>query len=46
MVYETWREWKVLALASFDMKGSYGAVNRDVLLRRLRQHQLLEVSVR
>lgn len=41
-----WRERKVLSLVSFDVKGAYNGVNKDVLLHRLRAQQLPELLVR
>ncbi|GME33710.1 hypothetical protein GTA08_BOTSDO13081, partial [Neofusicoccum parvum] len=35
-IYDAWREGKVLSLLSFDVKGAYNGVSRDVLLQRLR----------
>lgn len=45
-IYEAWRDRKVLSLVSFDVKGAYNGVDRDVLLQRLRQRQVPEVLVR
>ncbi|KAF4311355.1 hypothetical protein GTA08_BOTSDO13081 [Botryosphaeria dothidea] len=45
-IYDAWREGKVLSLLSFDVKGAYNGVSRDVLLRRLRQRRIPEVLVK
>ncbi|KAB2568601.1 putative RNA-directed DNA polymerase from transposon BS [Lasiodiplodia theobromae] len=45
-IYDAWREGKVLSLLSFDVKGAYNGVARDVLLHRLRQRRIPEVLIR
>jgi hypothetical protein len=45
-IYDAWRDGKVLSLVSFDVKGAYNGVDRNVLLRRLRSRQVPEVVVR
>ena len=45
-IYDAWRDGKVLSLVSFDVKGAYNGVDRNVLLRRLRGRQVPEVVVR
>ena len=39
-IYDAWREQKVLSLVSYDVKGAYNGVNREVLLQRLRARHL------
>ena len=45
-IYDAWRDGKVLSLLSFDVKGAYNGVDRNVLLRRLRGRQVPEVVAR
>ena len=45
-IWDAWRERKVLSLVSFDVKGAFNGVNKDVLLHRLRERRLPEVLVR
>jgi hypothetical protein len=45
-VFDAWRDGKVLSLVSFDVKGAYNGVDRNVLLRRLRERRIPEVLVR
>ena len=45
-IYDAWRDGKVLSLVSFDVKGAYNGVDRNVLLGRLRCRQVPEVVVR
>jgi len=45
-IYDAWRDGKVLSLVSFDVKGAYNGVDRNVLLRRLRSRQVPETVVR
>jgi Reverse transcriptase (RNA-dependent DNA polymerase) len=45
-IWDAWRDRKVLNLVSFDVKGAYNGVNREVLLQRLRERQIPEVLVR
>lgn len=45
-IYNAWREGKVLSLLSFDVKGAYNGVARDVLVQRLRQRRVPEVLVK
>ena len=44
--WDAWRERKVLSLVSFDVKGAFNGVNREVLLRRLRERRVPETLVR
>jgi ribonuclease HI len=44
-IYDAWRERKVLSLISFDVKGAYNGVNKDVLLHRLRARRVPETLV-
>ena len=44
-IYEAWRKGRVLSLVSFDVKGAYNGVNRDILLARLRQRNVPETLV-
>lgn len=39
-IYQAWREGKVLSLVSFDVKGAYNGVAKNVLLERLREHRI------
>ena len=41
-IFEAWRKKRVLSLVSFDVKGAYNGVDRDVLLARLRQRRIPE----
>ena len=41
-VYKAWRGGKVLSLASFDVKGAYNGVNKDVLRERLQEKGIPE----
>ena len=34
-IYEVWHHKKVLSLVSFDIKGAYNRVSKEVLLHRL-----------
>ena len=45
-IYDAWRDGKVLSLVSFDVKGAYNGVDRNVLLQRLRCRQVPETVVR
>lgn len=45
-VYDAWRSGKVLSLVSFDVKGAYNGVSKEVLLRRLSENRLPEILVR
>ncbi|KAJ5288337.1 hypothetical protein N7508_011112 [Penicillium antarcticum] len=45
-IHDAWREGKVLSLVSFDVKGAYNGVDRNVLLRRLRERRVPEVLIR
>ena len=45
-IYDAWRDKMVLSLVSFDVKGAYNGVNRNVLLRRLRACQVPEALVK
>jgi ribonuclease HI len=44
-IYDAWRERKILSLVSFDVKGAYNGVNKDILLHRLRARQVPEMLV-
>ena len=45
-IWDAWRDRKVLSLISFDVKGAYNGVNRQVLLHRLRERRVPEVLAR
>jgi hypothetical protein len=45
-IFDAWREGKVLSLISFDVKGAYNGVDRNVLLWRLRERRIPEILVR
>ena len=45
-IYEAWRKGRVLSLISFDVKGAYNGVDRDVLLARLRQRSIPETLIK
>jgi len=45
-IYEAWREKRTLGLVSFDAKGAYNGVNRNVLLQRLQSRQVPETLVK
>jgi hypothetical protein len=37
-----WRDHRVLSLVSFDVKGTYNGVDKEVLLHRLRERKMPE----
>lgn len=39
-IYEAWRNQKVLSLVSFDVKGAYNGVAKEVLLQRMQQRRI------
>jgi hypothetical protein len=41
-IYDAWREGKVFSLITFDVKGAYNGVAKDVLLHRLRERRIPE----
>ena len=45
-IFEAWRNRKVLSLISFDVKGAYNGVSKEVLLLRLRSRRIPEQMVR
>ncbi|KAI2886808.1 hypothetical protein CBS63078_10859 [Aspergillus niger] len=45
-IHLAWRKNMVLSLVSFDVKGAYNGVAREVLLRRLRERRIPETLVR
>ena len=45
-IYNAWKQGKVLSLVSFDVKGAYNGVNRDVLVHRLRARRVPEPIVK
>lgn len=44
-IWDAWRERKVLSLVSFDVKGAFNGVSKEVLLHRLRERNLPEILV-
>jgi hypothetical protein len=45
-IYDAWRSGNVLSLVSFDVKGAYNGVSKEVLLRRLSENRLPECLIR
>lgn len=45
-IHTAWQKQMVLSLVSFDVKGAYNGVAREVLLRRLRERRIPEILVR
>lgn len=45
-IFQAWRDKKVLSLVTFDVKGAFNGVARDVLLERLRRRQIPEALVK
>jgi hypothetical protein len=45
-IYQAWRNYKILTLVSFDVKGAFNGVHPEVLVRRLRDRRAPEQAVR
>jgi ribonuclease HI len=45
-IFEAWRKRRVLSLISFDVKGAYNGVSKEVLLSRLRDRKVPEQLIR
>lgn len=45
-IYQAWREKKVLSLITFDVRGAFNGVAKEVLLHRLSKRQVPEMLVR
>lgn len=45
-IFQEWRDKKVLSLVTFDVKGAFNGVARDVLLDRLRRRRIPEALVK
>jgi hypothetical protein len=45
-IYSAWRDRKVLGLASFDVKGAYNGVAKEVLLKKLRDFRMPILLIR
>src|SRR3954470_21028774 len=45
-IFDAWRERKVFSLITFDVKGAYNGVAKDVLLHRLRERRIPESWVK
>jgi hypothetical protein len=45
-IYQAWRNYKILTLVSFDVKGAFNGVHSEVLVRRLRDRRAPEQAVR
>ena len=39
-IYESWNNNQVLSLVSFNVKGAYNDVAKDILLEKLRERQV------
>jgi hypothetical protein len=45
-IYQAWRNYKIVTLISFDVKGAFNGVHSEVLVRRLRDRRAPEQAVR
>jgi hypothetical protein len=45
-IYNAWRDGKVLSLVSFDVKGAYNGVAKEVLLKKLREFRIPDLLIR
>ncbi|RFU26788.1 hypothetical protein B7463_g9554, partial [Scytalidium lignicola] len=45
-IHDAWRTRKVLSLVTFDVQGAYNGVNKEVLKRRLEEHNVPRILVK
>jgi hypothetical protein len=44
-IYQAWRNYKLLTLVSFDVKGAFNGVHSEVLIRRLGDSRAPEQAI-